>query len=111
VVENDASAGNTDSVQFLDGVSTDQLWFRHVGNNLQVNIIGTDDTLTISNWYSGNANHIEQFNTADGKRLLDAQVDNRISAMAAFAPPAAGQTTLPQDYQTALAPVLAANWQ
>jgi hypothetical protein len=31
--------------------------------------------------------------------------------MAAFAPPAAGQTTLPDDYRTALQPVIAANWK
>jgi hypothetical protein len=31
--------------------------------------------------------------------------------MAAFAPPSAGQTTLPPAYQEALAPVIAANWQ
>lgn len=37
--------------------------------------------------------------------------NNLVQAMAAFAPPSAGQTTLPPAYQTALAPVLAANWQ
>jgi hypothetical protein len=31
--------------------------------------------------------------------------------MAAFAPPAAGQTSLPPNYQTALNPVIAANWR
>jgi len=31
--------------------------------------------------------------------------------MAAFAPPAAGQTTLPASYQDDLLPVIAANWQ
>jgi hypothetical protein len=31
--------------------------------------------------------------------------------MAAFAPPAAGQTTLPTDYQTALNPIIAASWK
>jgi hypothetical protein len=30
--------------------------------------------------------------------------------MASFTAPASGQTTLPQDYQTSLAPVIAANW-
>ena len=34
-----------------------------------------------------------------------------LQAMAAFAPPAAGQTTLPPAYQDTLAPVIAANWQ
>jgi hypothetical protein len=31
--------------------------------------------------------------------------------MAAFATPAAGQTTLPAAYQTALNPLIAANWK
>ncbi|HEY8158034.1 MAG TPA: matrixin family metalloprotease [Methylobacter sp.] len=37
--------------------------------------------------------------------------DQLIQAMASFAPPAAGQTSLPQNYQDTLTPNLAANWQ
>ncbi len=112
VVDTDATVGNTDVAQFLAGVANDQLWFRHVGTNLEVSIIGTSDKMTISNWYGGAANQVEQFKTTDGnKTLLSTKVENLVSAMAAFAPPAAGQTTLPTNYQTALAPVLAANWQ
>jgi Ca2+-binding RTX toxin-like protein len=110
IIDSDSTAGNTDVLLFLNGVATDQLWFRHVGNNLEVSIIGTSDTETISNWYSGSANHIEQFKTSDGKVLLDTQVDNLVSAMAAFSPPSAGQTTLPQNYQDSLNAVIAANW-
>lgn len=110
IVDTDSTAGNTDVVSFLSGVATDQLWFRHVGNNLEVSIIGTSDRATINNWYSGNNNHIEQFKIADGKLLLDSQVENLVSAMAAFAPPSAGQTTLPQNYQNQLSATIAANW-
>ncbi|QDX82780.1 hypothetical protein B9N43_00615 [Denitratisoma sp. DHT3] len=67
--------------------------------------------MTILNWYSGSAYHIEKFQTNDGKFLLDTQVENLVQAMAAFSPPAAGQTTLPQNYRDTLAPTLAANWQ
>ncbi|GHU17827.1 hypothetical protein FACS189475_02290 [Betaproteobacteria bacterium] len=49
--------------------------------------------------------------TNDCQVLLQTQVEVLVQAMAAFAPPAAGQTTLPQDVQDALAPVIAANWQ
>jgi len=42
--------------------------------------------------------------------LLDSQVQNLVSAMAAFSPPAAGQTTLSASYATTLAPVIVANW-
>ncbi|MBB1520845.1 calcium-binding protein [Aquipseudomonas guryensis] len=110
-VENDSTAGNTDIAQFLSGISTDQLWFRKLSNNLEVSVIGTSDKLTVKDWYLGNAYHVEQFKTADGKTLLDSQVQNLVNAMAAFAPPAAGQTSLPENYQASLASVIAANWQ
>lgn len=110
IQENDATAGNTDVLQFLSGIATDQIWMRKVSNNLEVSIIGTTDKATISNWYLGGQYHVEQFKTSDGKVLLDSQVQNLVSAMAAFAPPAAGQTTLPPSYSNALSPVIAANW-
>ncbi|MRR58516.1 MAG: tandem-95 repeat protein [Deltaproteobacteria bacterium] len=110
IVENDTTSGNTDIAQFSSGIAADQLWFQHVGNNLDVSIIGTNDKFSIQNWYSGSRYHVEQFKTSDGKVLLDTQVDALVSAMASFTAPAAGQTTLPQNYQTSLAPVIAANW-
>lgn len=107
----DSTSGNHDIVSFLAGVSSDQIWLRHVGNNLEASLIGTSDKLTIQNWYSGTANHVEEFRTADGKLLLDNQVENLVQAMAAFAPPSAGQTVLPQHYRDTLGTVIAANWQ
>jgi Ca2+-binding RTX toxin-like protein len=111
ITENDSTPGNTDVLQLGADVSADQLWLRRVGSDLEVSIIGSSDSCTISQWFSSNARHVEQFKTADGKVLLDSQVNNLVQAMAAFAPPPAGQTTLTADYQAALQPVLAANWQ
>ena len=111
VTENDTTAGNTDIAQFGAGIAVDQLWFSQSGNNLDVSIIGTDDKFSINNWYLGSQYHVEQFKTSDGHTLLDSQVQNLVSAMAGFAPPAAGQTTLPANYASSLAPTLAANWQ
>jgi Ca2+-binding RTX toxin-like protein len=108
--ENDSTTGNSDAAQFLAGIAADQIWLRHVGNNLEASIIGTTDKLTLENWYLGAGYHVEQFQTADGRLLLDSRVENLVQAMAAFAPPAAGQTSLPPTYQDALAPVIAANW-
>lgn len=108
--ENDVTAGNTDVLQFQGDVNANQLWFRKAGNDLEVSVIGTADKVTVSNWYLGAAYHVEQIKSGDGKLLQDTQVDKLVQAMAAFAPPAAGQTTLAANYQAALAPVLAANW-
>ncbi len=110
VLDDDATAGNQDVLKFSTDVASDQLWFQRNGADLQISIIGTDDQVTVSNWYSGSQYHIEQIKTSDGKTLLDSQVDQLVQAMAGFAPPSAGETTLPQSYQATLVPVLAANW-
>lgn len=79
----------------LENVNSDQLWFSQNGNHLEMSVIGTQDHITLQNWYlgaqyPGAQYHIEQFKTSDGKTLLDSQVQNLVSAMAGFAPPAAG---------------------
>ena len=71
----------------------------------------TSDKFIVQDWYAGSANRVEQFRTADNRLLIENRVENLVQAMAAFAPPASGQSTLPQNYQDALAPVIAANWQ
>ena len=111
IAENDTTPGNTDVAFFQPGIAADQLWFRQVSNDLELGIIGTADKFSLANWYSGGQYHVEQFKTSDGRTLLDSQVQNLVSAMAAFAPPAMGQTSLSTAYAAQLAPVIAANWQ
>lgn len=110
VVEADATSGNMDQIQFASGVANDQLWFRHVGNNLEISIIGTTDSLLVKDWYLGSANRVEQIRAADGKVLLDSQVESLVNAMAGLAMPVVGQTVLSASQQDVLAPVLAASW-
>lgn len=104
-------AGGNDRLDILAGVSADQLWFRRVGNNLEMSVIGSTDRFTINGWYTSAANQVETFRLSDGQTLLASQVQQLVNAMAAFAPPAAGQSTLPPDYAATLQPVIAANWQ
>jgi YD repeat-containing protein len=111
LVDVDATAGVQDVLHFGSGISADQLWLRQVGSNLEISVIGTTDKVTISGWYTDTAHHVEVMEVANGKQLLDSQVQNLVQAMAAFAPPAAGQTTLSPSYQTSLNAIIAANWQ
>jgi Ca2+-binding RTX toxin-like protein len=103
-------AGGTDRLDILAGATEDQIWLRRVGSHLEVSLIGTGDRFTVNNWYASSANRVESFRLADGQALQASQVQQLVDAMAAFAPPAAGETTLPPDYQSALQPVIAANW-
>jgi Ca2+-binding RTX toxin-like protein len=106
----DATAGNQDTLRFDAGIAHDQLWFNRVGNDLKVSVLGSTEGVSIRNWYHGAGYQIEQIKTSDNQTLLHTQVDALVQAMAAFAPPAAGQSTLPANYQSALAPVIAASW-
>ena len=111
ISEYDYAGADFDEVHFGAGIATDQLWFRQVNNDLEVSTIGSGDKFLVSNWYYGSEYHVEQFKTSDGHMLTDANVQNLVQAMASFSPPAAGQTTLPSNYQSSLATVMAANWQ
>lgn len=111
LIQDYQTTSNTDILSFGADITAEQIWFRQSGNNLDISIIGTQDSITIKDWYSGSAYHVEQLTLANGEVLLDTQVQALVDAMASFAPPAAGQTTLPQNYQDALAGVIAVNWQ
>ena len=117
IIQAGSAAGDLDTARFLAGISVNQLWFGRHGNDLEVSVIGTSDKFTIDRWYKINdpggadVNKVEQFQTTDGgMTLLAAQVQNLVNAMAAFAPPAAGHTTLSSAQAAALNPVIAANW-
>ncbi len=110
LVENDATAGNLDVLQFASDVSADQIWFRQVGNDLAVDIIGTSNKALIKNWYSGSQTHIERFRSGDGKVLLDTEVQTLVNAMAGVSPTPPATLTLSAGQHTTLDPVLAANW-
>lgn len=111
IIDNDISSPSNDEIYFGKGIDSAQLWFKHQGNDLEIDIIGTTDSLSIKNWYLGENNQVETFHTADNKQLLNSDVEKLVQAMAAFAPPVAGEAMLAANVQTALAPTLAANWK
>jgi hypothetical protein len=55
----------------------------------------TTDQVLVADWYvgglSGTDHQIERIKTADGLTLSNADVDQLVQAMAAFAPPSAAQ--------------------
>ncbi len=110
IYENDAAANTTDVLSFGAGVTREQVWLSRHGDDLKLALIGTNDSVTVSGWYSGAQHQIERIQTSNGT-LVAQQLNVLIDALAAFAPPAAGQTTLPADYQTVLNPVIAAGWK
>ncbi len=90
------SGGALDHVDLFAGISSSQLRFAHVGNNLELSIAGnTLDKLTMNGWYASAANQIEEFRLSDGSVILASQVDSLIAAMATFGAAASAGATGP----------------
>lgn len=106
---NITNATQDDALQFMNGISVDQLWFSQSGNTLVASVIGTHQEIDVNNWFEGGTNQL-QIKSGDGHALVNSQLDNLINAMATMTPPAMGQTTLSQDQMTQLKPSLDAAW-
>jgi hypothetical protein len=109
---NGALGAETGAVDFAAGVSDNQLWFEQVGNNLQIDILGTHDSLSIDGWYGGSNPAAQSFQTTGGS-VLDTQVNQLASAMATYSATNPGfdpmsATQMPTDPSLQIA--IAASW-
>lgn len=109
--EYDPGYGGSDTLAFGAGISPQDLWFRQSGAGLEISVIGTDEKMTVSNWFQSSSYHVDVFKTAGGEALLDSQVQNLVNTMASFGVAPGAETNLTNDQRTQLDTVLAANWK
>jgi Ca2+-binding RTX toxin-like protein len=65
----DTTKGNIDTIQLSAGISENDLDVRRVLNNLVISIKGTEDVLTVLNYYVSDSYLIESIKLADGTTL------------------------------------------
>ncbi|MEW6600510.1 MAG: calcium-binding protein, partial [Nitrospirota bacterium] len=72
----DTTVGNVDTVEFGAGITVENLEFAKEGSyDLRIKIIGTSESLKISNWFNVNySKNIEQFKFADGTIINGADI-------------------------------------
>ena len=101
--------GTDDKLHFYQEVNYDQLWFQQQGYNLLISIIGEENSsVEIDRWFSDYI--IETIYDQNGVALSHNSVASLVEAMAAFDPPPLGQTSLSEDYQEILLPVINEAW-
>ena len=111
IINNMDALGN-DKVLFDAGIQAEQVWLRQLGDDLEVSIIGTANSIKIQDWYSGDATkRIDSLQLATGNTLLENEVQTLVNAMAAFAPPPLGQTSLSATQQASLGFAIAVAWE
>lgn len=111
VINNLSNTPEADNdVLSIEGASRDNLWLSRQGNSLVIDLRGAQDSVTVQDWYVGSSQHLDAIQ-AGGSTLYASQVENLVSAMAAFGAPEGGEINLSQVQRDQLNAVIAANWQ
>ncbi|ADL52075.1 calcium-binding protein [Clostridium cellulovorans] len=66
IMDSDSTVGIIDTIIFGEDITNSDLQFKRVGDNLRISIIGTDDYITISNYYYDEKYRIEKIQFYDG---------------------------------------------
>lgn len=107
------AAGSVNERDFTGGISDENLWFLQSGNDLKIDLVGTNTSVTVSGWFSGSSNQLQEI-TAGGLKIVS-QVSQLVQAMATYSanntgfdPTSSSIQTVPNN--TALHNSVAATW-
>jgi Ca2+-binding RTX toxin-like protein len=111
------NSGEQDTIAFDSGINPLDLVISRQADDLRLAIHGSDDQITVKNWFDGTAHQTEIIQAGNGQQLLNTQVDQLIQAMGQFTTDtglswdaaAGGAGTAQQQAQ--FQGILAANWQ
>ena len=81
--EQNANSEN-DRILFGEGISARSLYAARSGNDLVMSILGTDDTITVTNHFSSVGYAVENFELSDGQAITNVQLNQLIQSMASF---------------------------
>lgn len=70
----------------IDNESRESLWFQRAGNDLRVQLLGSDTDITVQGWYDNSVSRLDRIALGGSHTdyLLGAQVDQLVQAMAGF---------------------------
>ena len=77
-INNNGGYFDTDTIEFNDA-ATNELWFAMNGSDLNIHVIGTDETVIVRNWTT-QARQVEQID-AGGQRLYVDNVQSLVDAL------------------------------
>lgn len=109
-----AFMGYSSHLKLGKDISPEQLWFQHRDQDLYISVLGSQQTLTLHNWYADLPERPSDITTggdAGNDYQLDRHhVENLVQAMAAFSPSPSASTIFSDAARQQLQPVLDSNW-
>ncbi|MGS2722955.1 cadherin-like domain-containing protein [Porticoccus sp. GXU_MW_L64] len=103
------SEGDGDVLEFTSGITNDDLWLTKEGNHLVIDLIGSNESVRVNNWFLDQDNQLDEIQ-ADGETLSRDDVEQLVNAMAAFDVPDGVGAVVPDDVKQQLEPTLTAVW-
>jgi hypothetical protein len=105
------STAPSGELDFAAGISKNQLWFERNGNDLTIDVMGSQDKITVAGWFGDAGAQLAEI-TAGGMKI-DAGVSQLVQTMASYSSTHAGfdpttATQAPND--AGLQNAIAANW-
>jgi hypothetical protein len=109
-IEANGTAGATNALDFVGGITDENLWFQQSGNDLKIDLMGTNTQVDVSGWFSTASNQLQEISA--GGLKIDSQVSQLVQAMATYSagnagfdPTASGVSSVPanSNLQTAIA--------
>lgn len=102
-------ADETDTLVLGDDITKDDIWLTQSGDDLVIDFSGSDDQITVNDWFVDEAYQIDEIHAGD-EILSNANVEALVSAMAGFDNPVSGSMELSNTVKTQINPSIVAAW-
>lgn len=109
-INNQSSGSDAGTLQFADGIDESDLWFSRDGNDLLADFRNSSDQVRVQGWYSGSAQQLDSIQTDDAV-ISAAQMEQLVSAMAAFGAQVGGEIVLMAAEEQQVQATIANTWQ
>jgi subtilisin-like proprotein convertase family protein len=113
VASNNNASGELDlGTSGANDVLASNVWLRRVGNDLQVDVIGTTSSMTLKGWFTNAYSQLNRIVASDGSTITTQAIGQLQQAMATYqsANPGFNPQTAGQTMPAALASQIAADW-
>jgi Ca2+-binding RTX toxin-like protein len=109
-INNLSRGSDADTLQFADGVDESDLWFSRDGDDLLADFRNSSDQVRVQGWYSGSTQQLDSIRTDDAV-ISATQIEQLVSAMAAFGAPVDGEIVLTAAEEQQIQATIANTWQ
>ncbi|WP_426139476.1 calcium-binding protein [Pseudomonas sp. DWP3-1-2] len=89
-----SSAVDSDVIKFGEGIDKIDLWFSRVDDSLTVYHVGSDDAVTIDDWFASQENQVSKIMTSDGDEISAEKIMQLVGSMEVYGTPFSGAINL-----------------